>query len=61
MNSALIKKQLKAAKITPQMLTALCGYKTVHTVTFNNWMREGAVPAKVACFLQDKLKFKLND
>ena len=58
-NPTLVKAQMKCAKISPQMLTALCGYKTVNPVSFNNWMRQGAVPAKVAHFLTDKLEFDL--
>ena len=59
-NGALIKQQMKCARVTPQMITALCGYSTTHGVTFNYWMREGHVPRRVAHFLKDTLKFKLS-
>ena len=60
-NPALVKAQMKCAKISPQMLSTLCGYKNASPTTFRYWMANEAVPAVVAQFLTDKLKFKLND
>ena len=59
-DAASIRQQLKAKKITPQIVMALAGYRQVGASGFNTMLREGSVSWKVAqVFI--KLGITLND
>ena len=58
-NASLVRKQIKAKKLSPLMVQALCGLSSLTPTQFNLWMREGAVPLRVAEVLTEKLGISL--
>ena len=46
-----IRQQLKEKKLTPQIVLALAGYKEIGATSFNRYLKENALPDKIAVVL----------